>query len=134
MYRIKNKYVLAWPQWWSFVDLITIFAIKLEIVFCCQICSDLLWEKIVLWLRKTFEIRGWRPRICKIFEIIRTIYSNSERSEQILVTECFFNLFLEVSHISWIRIITIQTGKNYRDLGTCRKSYKTYFFGFALLA
>ena len=25
--------------------------------------------------------------------------SNSERSEQFLVTECFFNLFLEVSHI-----------------------------------
>ena len=29
----------------------------------------------------------------------RTIYSNSERSEQFLVTECFFNLFLKVSHI-----------------------------------
>ena len=27
------------------------------------------------------------------------IYSNSERSEQFLVTECFFNLFLEVSHV-----------------------------------
>jgi len=31
------------------------------------------------------EIRGWRPRICKSFEITRTIYSNSERSEQFLV-------------------------------------------------
>ena len=30
-------------------------------------------------------------RICKIFEITRTIYSNSERSEQFSVTECFFN-------------------------------------------
>ena len=49
--------------------------------------------------RKTFLIRGWRPRICKIFEITRTIYSNSERLEQFLVTECFFNLFLEVSQI-----------------------------------
>ena len=38
---------------------------------------------------KTFEIRGWRPRICKIFEITRLIYSNCERSEQFLVTECF---------------------------------------------
>ena len=27
-------------------------------------------------------------------------YSNSKRSEQFWVTECFFNLFLEVSHIS----------------------------------
>ena len=35
----------------------------------------------------------------KIFEITRTIYSNSERSEQFLVTECFSNLFLEVPHI-----------------------------------
>ena len=40
--------------------------------FCYQNCSDLLWE---------------------------TICSNSERSEQFLVTECFFNLFLEVSLI-----------------------------------
>ena len=36
----------------------------------------------------------------------RTIYSNSGRSEQFLVTECFFNLFLEVSQI--LKIITIR--------------------------
>ena len=54
------------------------------------------WEKkMFYWLRKTFEIWGWRPRICKT----RAIYSNSERSEQFLVTECFFKLFLKVSHI-----------------------------------
>ena len=41
--------------------------------------------------------------------------SNSERSEQFLVTECFFNLFLEISQISKI-------GKNYWDLEICRKS------------
>jgi hypothetical protein len=35
----------------------------------------------------------------KKFEITRTICSNSERSEQFLVTECFFNLFLEVSQV-----------------------------------
>ena len=34
------------------------------------------------------------------FEITRTIYSNSERSEQFLVTECRFNLFLQMSQIS----------------------------------
>ena len=67
--------------------------------FCYQNCSDLLWEKNCSsdW-EKTFENWDWRPRICKHFEITRTIYSNSERSEQFLVTECFFNLFLEVSH------------------------------------
>ena len=56
----------------------------LGMVFCYQNCSDLLWEKIVLVIEKNFEI-AW------------TIYSNSERSEQFLVTECFFNLFLEIS-------------------------------------
>ena len=35
----------------------------------------------------------------KKIEITRTICSNSERSEQFLVTECFFNLFLEVSQV-----------------------------------
>ena len=48
---------------------------------------------------KTFEIWGWRSRICKNFEITRTICSNSERPEQFMVTKCFFNLFLEVSQI-----------------------------------
>ena len=28
-------------------------------------------------------------------KFLRTTYSNSERTEQLLVTECFFNLFLE---------------------------------------
>ena len=108
-------------------------------VFCFKNCLDLLWEKIVLVIEKTFEIRGWRPiiwkfwiynfvrnifqknlkkkwyfvtkivlthrekklfkktfvirglrpKICKKFEITRTICSISERSEQFLVTECF---------------------------------------------
>ena len=57
----------------------------LKMAFCYQNYSDLPWEKIVLMIEK-------------FFEITRTIYSNSERSEQFLVTEWFFNLFLEVSH------------------------------------
>ena len=32
-----------------------------------------------LWSRKTLKIRGWRLRICKAFEIPRTIYLNSEQ-------------------------------------------------------
>ena len=64
----------------------------LKIVFCYQNCSDLctvqgvgslvLWEKLFWWSRKTFEIQGWRLKIFKIFEITRTIYSKSKRSEQ----------------------------------------------------
>ena len=79
-------------------------------------------KKMLQWSKKTFEIRGWKPRIFKIFEITRTIYSNRERSEQFLVTECFFNLFLEISQISKNRTIIIQIGKNYWDLEICRKS------------
>ena len=44
--------------------------------------------KIVLtYCEKKVFVIGWRPRICKIFEITRTIYSEGERSEQFLVTE-----------------------------------------------
>ena len=46
-----------------------------KFVFCYKKFSDLLWEKMVLVIEKNF--RGWRPRICKIFEITRTIHSNS---------------------------------------------------------
>ena len=59
---------------------------------------------------------------CREFEITRTIYSNSERSEQFSIAECFFNLFLEVSHVQQIRTLKIQIGKKYWDLKTCKKS------------
>ena len=54
-----------------------------------------------------FEAEG--REFAKNFEITKTIYSNSERSEQFLVTECFFNLFLEVSH-------TQQKNSNWKKL------------------
>ena len=31
-----------------------------KLVFCYQNCSDLLWEKNILVIEKTFEIRGWK--------------------------------------------------------------------------
>ena len=52
-----------------------------------------------------FEILDCKLRICKDFEITRTIYSNSERSQQSL---CFFKLFLQVSQIIKIKITIIQ--------------------------
>ena len=82
------------------------------LVFCYQKFSDLLWEKIVLVIEKNVWNSRLKAENLQIFEIIRTIYSNSERSEQVLVTECFFNLFLEVSHI---KLYQIQIGKNYWD-------------------
>ena len=67
-----------------------------------------------------FEAEG--REFSKFFKITRTIYSNIEGSEQFLVTECFFNLFLEVSQILYIRTIKVDIGKNYWDSEICRKS------------
>ena len=54
-------------------------------LFCFQNCSDLLCEKNVLVIQKKivkFEAEG--QEFAKNCEITRTIYSNSERSEQFL--------------------------------------------------
>jgi hypothetical protein len=68
-------------------------------VFCYQNFSDLLWEKNVLVIKKFFWNSKLKAENCNFFEIIRTIYSNSEGSEQFLLTQYFFNLLLEISHI-----------------------------------
>ena len=70
---------------------VTSFAIYHKWYFVTKIVLNYCEKKLFLWSRKTFESWVWRPRICKHFD--------NERSEQFLVTECFFNLFLEVSHI-----------------------------------
>ena len=68
-------------------------------VFCYKNCSELLWEKNVLVIKKNFWNSRLKAKNLQIFEITRTIHSNSDGSEQFLVTECFFNLFLKVSHV-----------------------------------
>ena len=57
----------------------------------------------------------------QIFEITKTVFSNSERSEQFLKTECFFNLFLEVFQTEYMRTIRIQIGENNWDAVNVRK-------------
>ena len=69
-------------------------------VFCYQNCSDLLWKKIVLVIEKNI----WNSRLKvknfqKKIKITNIICLNSESSVHFLVTECFFNLYLEVSQI-----------------------------------
>ena len=84
-------YKVDWDCWKLFS--VTINGILLPKLFWPTVrknCSSD-WEKILI-----FEAEG--REFAKKFEITRTIYSNSERSEQFLLTECFFNLFLEVSH------------------------------------
>ena len=56
-------------------------------------CSD--WEKNLKFEAEGREFEKFLRSLCSS----RTIYSKSERSEQFLVTECFFNLFLRVSPI-----------------------------------
>ena len=44
-----------------------------------------------------FETEG--REFAKFLRSLEQFIQTGERSEQFLVTECFFNLFLEVSHI-----------------------------------
>ena len=44
------------------------------------------------------EDREFEKLLRSLEQFIQTVHC-SERSEQFLVTECFFNFFLEVSHI-----------------------------------
>ena len=110
---LSTFFILVWPVWLQFGHCTVVgylvrympFVVapgknpskkrQIEWYFVTKIVLTYCEKKIVLVIEKNF----WRPRICKIFEITRTIYSNSESSEQFSVTECFFNLFLEVSHI-----------------------------------
>ena len=90
----KSKPLAVWPH-----DSTAEAKAKETRYFVTKIVLTYCEKKLFYWSRFFFEIWDWRPRICKKFEITRTIYSSSERSEQFLVTECFFNLFLEVFQI-----------------------------------
>ena len=84
----RNFFVI----WFNFVGM------NVEFFFQCQkaLHKDVFWNGILLpklfWPTvrkkcssdrgKTFEIRGWRPIICKNFEITSAIHWNSESSEE----------------------------------------------------
>ena len=89
-----------------------------EMVFCYQNCSDLVWEKIVLVIEKNF----WNSRLKA--EKLQNFWDhlNDLFKQWKVRTECFLNLFLEISQISKNRTTIIQIGKNHWDLETCRKS------------
>ena len=73
-YTLRHSFLHPLRNWY--------FVTKIVLTYC--------EKKLFQWSGIFFEIWGWRPRIFKHFEITRTICSNSERSEQFLVTECFF--------------------------------------------
>ena len=85
--------------------------------FCYQ---QLFWPFSV-WINCSSD----REKLLK-FEAFSLEFSEFLRSLeqfiQTVVTECFFNLFLEIYQISKNRTIIIQIGKNYWDLEICRKS------------
>ena len=60
---------------------------------------------MIYWSRNFLEIPGWRPRILKHFEITRTIYLSSERSET-----CFWRFLRSniVEQFKLEKIIKIQ--------------------------
>ena len=76
---------MQWIEIYVFLD----FS-RVEMVFCYQNYSDLLWEKNCSsdWEKLfKFEAEGWE--FAKIFEITRTSYSKSERTVQFLTQNAF---------------------------------------------
>ena len=69
------------------------------LVFCYQNCSDLLWEKIVQMIKKNiWNLRLEAENLQEVWDHLNNLFKQW-KVEQYLVTECFFNLFLEVSWI-----------------------------------
>ena len=56
--------------------MIQYFVSKIVLIYC--------EKKLFMSLEKRFG--GWMPRICKIFEITRKIYSNSEMDKEYIST------------------------------------------------
>ena len=83
-----------------------------------------MWEKIILLIqKKTFDIRGLRPRFCKTFVIPRIIYV----LEQWKISTIFETEYIHTWRFlrsNTIRAIEIQVGKNIWGMETCRKSKK----------
>ena len=95
--------------------------------FLSKFCISLTWFNLLVFIlfpklfwptvRKTLEIRGWRLRICKMFEIARAIYSNSERSEQFLKP----NSFLTCSWSFFRSNICVTAFKLKKNIGKVKK-------------
>ena len=78
----KGTRTLGWPTSSPIMMLVPFSILCYNWYFVTKIVLTYGEKKMFQWSKKTFEVRGWRPRICKFFEINRT----SERSEQVLVT------------------------------------------------
>ena len=102
---------------------ITYFLIKTELQWTCNgilflklFCSvrkncSSDWEKIWKWNAESREFANFLRSLEQLIQVVK--------GQNNFWNRMFFNLFLEVSQIWYIRI---QTGKNNWDLETCRKS------------
>ena len=100
--QLKTKLISYWSRWFFFLSwknknknyVILVKKIGRNKTHRFIVWSDELWYFLNTKIALTYCEK-------KLFSITRTIYLNSERSEQFLVTGCFFNLFLEVSHLNY---------------------------------
>ena len=112
MYKIILNSVFQFSfSWIESFEEFTFLNIWCKIIFCYQNCSDLLWEKIALVIKRNL-IRDWRSRIFKMFEITWTIYSSSERSEQTLVTECLLTCWWRLLRSNTLKQLQFKMEKN----------------------
>ena len=94
----KKLWYHRFPEW-----LLLVFVSENLILYAFKIVSSVNTD--IFFLRDRREVKWYFVTKIVLTDATvrkncssRTIYSNSERSEQFLVTECFFNLFLEVYH------------------------------------
>ena len=95
---LRTKYYVVVFQKWYFIT-------KIVLIYCEKKCSS---DE-----EKLLKIKAEGREFPKI---TITIYSNSERSEQFVVTEWFSNLFNKLGQLEF------KLEKNYWDLETGRKS------------
>ena len=87
------------------IDLFLIYIIKsiYDTIVCCYLTTKLFWptvrRKCSNDREKLLKFEAECREFVKCLRSLRTIYSNSERSEQVLVTDYISKLFLEVTHL-----------------------------------
>ena len=99
------------------------FVTKIVLTYREKNCSSD-WEKILKFEAESREF-------AKIWDHMNNLFKQW-KVRTILVTECFFKLFLVVSQIYKNRTIIIQIGKNHCNLEICRKRQLEKSFSWVL--
>ena len=70
-YYMMQFFFISWDE--KFIASQRVGNIFWKMVFCYQNCSDLLWEKIVPVIEKTFEIREFAKILRSLEQFIQTV-------------------------------------------------------------